>query len=533
MNPYAFATACQQVSPSRHSGIWFCQLLLIAALGLPPDVSSAAEVATANDTAATAAPNELEKLADKSWQVIYFGPQRVGYARSQTMPIREDNADVIFTESYSQMALKRFGQVLSIQITQQSWETPAGDLLRFEHRTANPPAQPSITRGQVKGDKLELEFIVDNKTTRKQVDYDPTIKSPTYQDRLLREQPITVGDKRTFRCFMPDFAKVCEVSIEGRRMSPAKLIDGSEPELLECRMLQSLLPGITTSVWLDPEGTARKTIVPMLGFEIIAYDVPEDVALEQLGEQEVDLAVSTLIKVPEMVGAHGRKEVVLDVLVPDQDPEELIPASKSQQVKLRDDGHLQVTLQATQLPLSSDASSKNRPTVNDEYTTPSRFLQSDDPLVQQLANEAAGSETDPAVVARLMEAFVRQAVKSKNFSTALASAAEVARQREGDCTEHAVLLAAMLRAKGIPSRVAVGLVYADSLKALGGHMWTEVFLDGEWYPLDGTLGLGGVAAGHLKLDDSSFAGDDSNAASVFTPLTNLLGRMKVKFVSAK
>ena len=40
-----------------------------------------------------------------------------------------------------------------------------------------------------------------------------------------------------------------------------------------------------------------------------------------------------------------------------------------------------------------------------------------------------------------------------------ATAAEVARSREGDCTEHAVLLAALARARGIPARVAMGLVY--------------------------------------------------------------------------
>ena len=106
-----------------------------------------------------------------------------------------------------------------------------------------------------------------------------------------------------------------------------------------------------------------------------------------------------------------------------------------------------------------------------------------------------------------MEKYVRDKLEKKNFSTALASAAEVAEKLEGDCTEHAVLLAAMLRAKQIPSRVAVGIVYVELNKqpSFGGHMWTEAWLDDKWVPLDATLGRGGTHAGHIKLGDSSFA----------------------------
>ena len=38
-----------------------------------------------------------------------------------------------------------------------------------------------------------------------------------------------------------------------------------------------------------------------------------------------------------------------------------------------------------------------------------------------------------------------------------------------------VLLAALARARGIPSRAAVGLVYVGALKGFGYHMWTEVW----------------------------------------------------------
>ena len=53
----------------------------------------------------------------------------------------------------------------------------------------------------------------------------------------------------------------------------------------------------------------------------------------------------------------------------------------------------------------------------------------------------------------------------------------MAKSREGDCTEHAVFLMALCRARGIPARGAMGLVYLESQRAFFYHMWTEVYID--------------------------------------------------------
>ena len=171
--------------------------------------------------------------------------------------------------------------------------------------------------------------------------------------------------------------------------------------------------------------------------------------------------------------------------------------------------------------------------VGDEFIAASQYLQRDDDLVQQHAQKAAGDATDPAQIARRMEQYVQKTLTKKDFSTAMASAGEVAKTLQGDCTEHAVLLAAMLRAKGIPSRVAVGLVYVDSLSAFGGHMWTEANLNGQWIPLDATLGRGGIGAAHIKLSDSSLSDDGPAAISSFAPLMLVIGQLKIDVKSVE
>ena len=57
-----------------------------------------------------------------------------------------------------------------------------------------------------------------------------------------------------------------------------------------------------------------------------------------------------------------------------------------------------------------------------------------------------------------------------------------------------MLATAMCRVVGIPSRTAIGLVYAvDRIKGpvMAFHMWTEVWIDGQWLSIDATRGEGG------------------------------------------
>jgi hypothetical protein len=99
---------------------------------------------------------------------------------------------------------------------------------------------------------------------------------------------------------------------------------------------------------------------------------------------------------------------------------------------------------------------------------------------------------------------VYQTIEDKGLGTAVASAREVMERRSGDCTEHAILLAAMTRAVQIPSKLVAGLVYHDGGFAY--HMWVEVWTGEGWFALDPTLGEGSVDATHIKLTESAMPG---------------------------
>jgi hypothetical protein len=82
------------------------------------------------------------------------------------------------------------------------------------------------------------------------------------------------------------------------------------------------------------------------------------------------------------------------------------------------------------------------------------------------------------------------------------SALETMSRRSGDCTEAAVLLAALGRAAGIPTRVANGLVYSrESYHGVSNawmpHSWTLAWVDGHWRSFD--LALDKFDSTHIAL----------------------------------
>ncbi|MDJ0711922.1 MAG: transglutaminase domain-containing protein [Woeseiaceae bacterium] len=123
-----------------------------------------------------------------------------------------------------------------------------------------------------------------------------------------------------------------------------------------------------------------------------------------------------------------------------------------------------------------------------------RFQQSswvvdyEDAAVQNLVTSLHESRDRP-VSARDLERFVYDHISNKTYSRAFDLASRVAASSEGDCTEHAVLLAALARANGHYARVVFGNLIIDSEDGLAafGHAWTEVHDGTEWQIFDATL----------------------------------------------
>jgi transglutaminase-like putative cysteine protease len=151
-----------------------------------------------------------------------------------------------------------------------------------------------------------------------------------------------------------------------------------------------------------------------------------------------------------------------------------------------------------------------------------------------------GDTKDAVDAVRRIESSLARYIDNKSMSVGYASAVEVAESRQGDCSEFAVLTAALCRAVGIPAQVAVGVAYVSGfggLQGFGGHAWTQAYVGadergqgGRWIGLDAAFksgGRGGYDPGHIALAvGNGDPGDFFNMAAA-------LGQFKIEKIDVQ
>jgi transglutaminase-like putative cysteine protease len=170
-----------------------------------------------------------------------------------------------------------------------------------------------------------------------------------------------------------------------------------------------------------------------------------------------------------------------------------------------------------------------------EYLDSNVWINSDDPDVKAMASEAARDATTPYEIADSLRRYVTEVIKQKNLNIGFASASEVCRNREGDCSEHAVLLAALGRVHRLPSRVVMGLVYVPAFTGaqdiFGFHMWTQFHIGGQWVDFDAAQHESDCNPTHIAVAVSSLQG--AALGDMAFALVNVIGRLKIEIVEAE
>lgn len=191
------------------------------------------------------------------------------------------------------------------------------------------------------------------------------------------------------------------------------------------------------------------------------------------------------------------------------------PQTGEQRVTARP-GALVLDICATCGPgLPSDAASLAR------ALQPTAWLQSDHPHIRAIARPVAISRFSEARKMELLMERARPYLGEVDFAGHF-SALEAINRRMGDCTEAAVVLAALGRAAGIPTRVVSGLVYSRQryhgvTNAFMPHSWVVAFVDGRWRSYD--LALDRFGSSHIALT----VGDgDARAIMASIQLASLL-----------
>ena len=173
---------------------------------------------------------------------------------------------------------------------------------------------------------------------------------------------------------------------------------------------------------------------------------------------------------------------------------------------------------------SSDCGKGSSREVSDSlklYLKATTTMQVDHPAIKKLAADIASKGS---VCDRIgsMNAYVFNHLEKK-YTATFSSALETLNAGFGDCGEHAVLLAALLRASGIPARVIFGVVFMPNLKGYYYHAWVLAHTGEKWIFADPALGVYPANKDRLP-----FVIDDSGEKML--ALAKVIGRLSVVYV---
>ena len=483
------------------------------------DVSAKPSVDRATDNSAT----------DDVWDVFYLQDAKIGYAHTTVRPIERGGRPLVEVDVFNHLEVSRFGQTSQQELKSRSLETPEGQLLEFSTEVSFGPS-PTVTTGRVEGNQLVLEVRTAGASQARRLPWSDAVRGFYGVEKSLERQPLAPGENRRLKVLMPVINEVADVELSAGDLETTSVL-GVGTRLLRVESVARLGGGnsINSTLWTDPQGRTIKTSVESM--RQASYRTTREVALARpSGRQSFDLGFDLIVKLDKPL-PHPRdtRRVRYRVELADGDPSKRFATGPTQAVRAgpargRSDRHAHRSCRAAR---------PGQPAAGRGARVPGRqqHLADRRPAHPRHGPRGEHGAEDPCATAIALERYVYKTLKKNDFSQAFATAAEVAQTHEGDCSEHAVLLAALARACGIPSRVAIGLVYVEGAGGFGYHMWTEMYLSGTWVPFDAVSGRGGTSAAYLKLADSSL--DGPGAYSSFLPVAQVVGQLKIGLISAE
>lgn len=256
-------------------------------------------------------------------------------------------------------------------------------------------------------------------------------------------------------------------------------------------LLRTRFAGVETLERVDPQGMTLYSETPALN--AIAYPVgtapPEGVKSDA-----PDILSKTTWPAPELPSSP--RSVRYRIHTPDA-RRFSVPEDARQRVAARTENYLDVTVNngpSTTVPLTREDA------ANYSGATPYEAIH-DRRLIDTARRVTQNMTSTQAKVAALVQ-FVFQHVEAKALDRGYAPALSTLTSRTGDCTEHSVLLSALLRAIQIPTRLVDGVVVGGG--RAGYHEWVEVFVEGIGFmPADPTFGEFPASPARLKLAEGS------------------------------
>ncbi|MGH8040781.1 MAG: transglutaminase-like domain-containing protein [Rudaea sp.] len=458
----------------------------------------------------------LAAPADDIWMSVLLDGRKIGHLHT-TRTIRDGS---VITTQKMEIALERAGVTVALSSGETDAETPDGEPLAFASRTVISGIASMVNGVRRSDGRFDVVSEVGGAKQARVIGWPPGALLAEGL-RLSSSRDLSKpGTQLRQLAFQIESLDAVEVDSTVGARERVDLPDGAHTLMRVNQIVHMAGAPSRSTSWVDADGTVYKMIMPLLGYELTTVACSQACALAP--NQGTDILVHALARAPAAIApADLRHGIVIDIAARDGTPLQFAQTSE-QRVRTTAQG---VELRIAPLDAGMPAGPEAAPIPAD--TQPDDWLQSDAPQIRKLAQEGVGSAKTPLEQMQNLQEFVRRFIRTKDLNVGYASALEVAKNPEGDCTEHAVLLAALGRALGIPTRVVDGLAYVGEYigadHVFVPHAWMQAYIDGHWRSFDAALP--GFDAGHIAL----FVGD-GDPWQFFAGM-DTLGRMRIERVT--
>lgn len=464
---------------------------------------------------------EVRAQDQSEWFALFVNGKKSGHALRE----RKLEDGKVRTAMTMHMEIKRGGMGLKVKTVEESIETVDGRPLSVRSEIASTMMSKKV-KGEIKDGKVNLVFNVGGQQQKKTLDWPEDALLAEGLRQLSVKKGLANGTRYAARGFVPSSMLFPEIKAEVVGPKNVDLLGRVAP-LTEVKAKVSMGGAVLEKTsFVDKKGNALKEIMPMMGmqFEMIACTRAYALSPDKPGE----FFNSVLMPSPRVLSAAERARPLTYVLK---------RKNTDHRAKLANSDEQSVSVQGNVLVVKvrrvSPAQRARFPYKGNNKEAmaavkPSQYIQSDAKELVELSRKAVGDAKDIATAVKRIRDYTRKYVVGKHLGVGYASALEVARGKQGDCTEHAVFAAALCRAQGIPARVASGLAYSPDFRGrkhtFVPHEWFQVFIDGKWISYDAALS--GFCTGHiLLLTGHGEPGD-------FLGILNTLGNIEMTEVKA-
>jgi hypothetical protein len=418
--------------------------------------------------------------ARESWMGIFQNNRKIGFYHKRIIP---KNRSYELEENIL-MRIKTMGLVQEINLHTRADLLPDMSLERFEFKITSGRFRFSA-QGTV-SDKV-LTVHTETAGASRKIDV-PLQKRPyltaTIIDTLSMEH-LKSGDRYRFDIFDP--ALMAQTAVQ------AEVIGQEEIPVMGTRIpatrISMSFRGLAQTAWIGENGEVLRER-GVLGMRLEKATRQE--AMKELGAASQDLTEVASVS-PNREIADPQTIDVLRVRFGGAALEGLqLKGGRQRFVNGILSVHREDLTDLPEMPREQEMAALER-----VFLRPEALIQSDHERIRSLVRSILGEShrMTPLAKARLLMEWAYRHIEKRPVLS-LPDALSTLENRMGDCNEHAVLLAAMARAAGIPARVEAGLVYMRGKFYY--HAWNLLFI-GRWVTADALFGQLPADATHLRL----------------------------------